>query len=254
MHLAITGASSGIGRALARKFAGTCADLTVVARRRPLLETLAADLPCRTHAIECDLCVPGAATEWIDRAEAKAGPVDLLINNAGVEWIGDAAAIDPAEAEGLLLLNLHAPLAAIRRVLPGMLARRAGGIINVASVAALMPPPGMAWYSASKAGLAAASEALHGELLRTPVRVMTVYPGVIGDTAMGRRSLDAYEPSVFLRLHRGGTAEGLARSVRRGWESRKPRVVYPGTNRIARWFPAPMRWALDRFTPPLVKR
>lgn len=250
MHVAITGASSGIGWALAHVFGVRGVELTVVARRRPLLEELSGKLPCRTHVVECDLCLPGAADHWIDRAEREA-PIDVLINNAGVEWVGSAAAIDPQEAERLLQLNLHAPLAAIRRLLPGM-ARTGGSIINVASIAALMPPPGMAWYSASKAGLAAASEALHGEFRRTPVHVMTVYPGVI-DTAMARRSLAAYQPSVFLRLHRSGTPEGLARAIRRGWERRAPRIIYPAGNRLARWFPAPMRWALDRFTPPLAK-
>jgi short-subunit dehydrogenase len=251
MHVAITGASSGIGRALAREFAGDDIRLSIVARRRIMLEDLAASLPCATCTIDCDLATSGS--QWIDVSESRFGPVDLLINNAGVEWIGATAAHDPAEAMRLLQVNLQAPLLAIQRVLPGMLERRTGGIINVTSVAALMPPPGMAWYAASKAGLAAASEALHGELRGSPVHVMTVYPGVIGDTAMGRKSIDAYEPSLLLRLHKSGTAGQLARAVRVGWEGRRPRVIYPASNHVARWFPAPMRWVMDRFTPPLRK-
>ena len=103
--------------------------------------------------------------------------------------------------------------------------------------------------SASKAGLAAASEALHGELRGTGVHVVTVYPGIIGETAMARAALEKYQTSKVVSAQPVGTAAGLARLIRAAIEKRQPRVIYPRVNTLARWFPAPTRWLLDRFTP-----
>ena len=253
MHIAITGASSGLGRALAAELSEAGAAVTLVARRRNLLEEVARSLPGKSHVAAHDLGVPERAADWIAAAEAALGPIDVLVNNAGVQIVQPSETVDPDHADDLLRTNLLTPLRLIRAVLPGMLARKSGAIVNVASLAALAPTPGMTWYNASKGGLAAASESLRGELRKTGVNVVTVYPGIIDATDMGRAGLAAYEPSAGLSLQPRGTPEGLAKLVRQAIDGRGARVIYPRVNAVARWFPGTTRWILDRFTPPLVR-
>jgi short-subunit dehydrogenase len=198
-----------------------------------------------------DLSEPGNVEDWVDDAEAVGGPVDVLVNNAGAQVLADTSRVDVEEGEASLRLNLTTPLRLTRRVLPGMLARRSGSIVDVTSLAALAPTPRMTYYNASKAGLAAASEALRGELRGSGVHVLTVYPGIIDETAMAQAALARYEASPLVRLQPRGTAAGLARRVRRALERRSPRLIYPSANRVVRWFPGTTRWLMDRFTPAL---
>lgn len=252
MHVVVTGASAGIGRAIAKAFAHAGADLTLVARSEDKLHQLAAEVATRTHVVACDLSDAATATAWLPGAEAALGPVDVLVNNAGAQIIGPTAEADLAAAERLLVLDLHVPLRLTRTVLPGMLARRQGTIVDVASMAALAPTPGMTWYNAAKAGLAGASEALRGELRGQGVHVVTVYPGII-PTDMGNAGLTKYEGSRMLNLQPHGDVDVLARLIVRAVARRRARVIYPGVNRAARWFPGTTRWIMDRFTPPLVR-
>ena len=252
MHIVVTGASSGIGEALARELAKLPgAKLTLVARRGDRLERLRAELGEETRVIVRDLSEPSGVESVIDEAEAASGPVDVLVNNAGSQIIADTAAVDVTEGEASLALNLVTPLRLVRRVLPGMLARRTGTIVDIASMAALAPTPRMTYYNASKAGLAAASEALRGELRGTGVHVVTVYPGIIGETDLAQAALARYRSTPMLRLQPQGTAAELARRVRVAIERRSQRVVYPRMNVLARWFPTIVRWIMDRFTPGL---
>lgn len=252
MHIAITGASSGIGAALARAFAQAGWSITLVARRASLLEALAAELsPAPTCVIARDLSDPDTCCAWIAEAEAALGPLDALVNNAGVQVLGPTEQVDPEDGERCLRLNLLVPMRMTRHVLPGMLARGQGVIIDIASVAGLAPTPGMYYYNASKAGLAAASESLRGELRGRPVHVLTVYPGIIDETDMGKRGMASYERSALLEAQPRGTASELARLVLRAVERREDRVIYPRMNALARWFPGPTRWLMDRFTPPM---
>ena len=117
-------------------------------------------------------------------------------------------------------------------------------------MAALAPTPGMYYYNASKAGMAAASEALRGELRGTGVHVVTVYPGII-ETDMGKAGLASYHDSKLLALQPRGTTEELARLVVKAVERKHERVIYPSTNALARHFPATTRWMMDRLTPGL---
>jgi short-subunit dehydrogenase len=252
MHILVTGASSGIGAALARELATLPeARLTLVARRRPLLEELAASLAAPCHLEARDLAETPLSTDWLERAIDSNGPIDVLVNNAGVQLIGPTAAIDVAAGERSIAVNLLAPLRLIRAALPAMIERRRGHIVNIASMAALAPTPTMTYYNASKGGLAAASEALRGELRGTGVGVVTVYPGIIGETEMAEKAVARYRSSRLLELQPNGTAAELARRVRAALERDHPRVIYPRANTLARWFPAPTRWLMDRFTPDL---
>ncbi|MEQ1508233.1 MAG: SDR family NAD(P)-dependent oxidoreductase [Myxococcota bacterium] len=249
-HAVVTGASAGIGRAIAAALAAEGCALTLVARRREPLEALAASLPVRSRVVVHDLGDPTAAAAFLPDAEEALGPIGILVNNAGLQVVGRTHAIDIAAAEATVVTNLLSPLRLIHAVLPGMLARGSGAIVNVASMAALAPTPGMTWYNAGKGGLAAASEALRGELRGTGVDVLTVYPGIIPETAMAKAALDKFHgDQLLVRLQPTGTAEGLAAVVVRAIRRRSARVIWPRANAVARHFPAATRWAMDTFTP-----
>jgi len=250
MHVAITGASVGIGEALARAFAAKGAVLSLVARRKERLDAIARELSGRAFLHQADLSVPERATDWIAPAEKELGPIDVLVNNAGVQHIEptELAAVDAGEK--LLRLNVLTPLRLTRAVLPGMLARRSGAIVDIASLAAITPMPGMYYYNASKGALANASEGLRGELRGTGVHVVTVYPGPV-DTDMGRTGYEKYEPTFTSKLSPVGTADELARLVVRAVEKKKPRVVYPRSYGVTLWFPRIARYVTARFAPPI---
>jgi short-subunit dehydrogenase len=252
MHVVITGASSGIGAALARELGSLPeARMTLVARRAELLQELSSELSTPAFVVKRDLSDPLQMDDWLVDAEREHGPVDVLVNNAGVQVVSPTEAVDLIEGEASLRLNLVAPLRLTRRVLPQMIARRSGTIVDIASMAALAPTPAMTYYNASKAGLAAASEALRGELRKSGVHVVTVYPGIVDDTAMAQAGLTKYQPSRLLSLQPRGNARELAVLVRRAIERRRARVIYPRAYAAARWFPTIVRWMMDRFTPPL---
>lgn len=251
MHIVITGASSGIGASYARAFAAAGHTLTLVARRKELLLALAAELPVKTHVVSQDLSDLPNATAFLGAAEDALGPVDVLVNNAGVQIVGPAATVDVALGEKLLDVDLKAPMRLTRAVLPGMLARKSGVIVDVASMAALAPTPGMFYYNAAKAGLAAASEALRGELRGTGVHVVTVYPGVIDSTAMAKAAIETYGDAKLISKLPVGTEEELARRTLLAIEKKRARVIYPDSGKLARLFPATTRWVMDRMTPRL---
>jgi short-subunit dehydrogenase len=132
-----------------------------------------------------------------------------------------------------------------------MIRRGAGTIVDIASMAALAPTPGMTHYNAAKGGLAAASEALRGELAGTGVHVVTVYPGIIASTAMARTAMAKYGPSRAISMFPTGTEEVLAALVHRAVRRRQARVIYPRSGALSRWFPGTTRWLVDRLTPKL---
>lgn len=248
-HAVITGASAGIGAAIATALAERGARVTLVARRREALEGVAAHI--RSRGGEAQIVVADlveAPTAWLDVARDGFGPIDVLVNNAGVQVIAPTERVDAARGERSLTLNLVAPLRLITTLLPEMLARGEGAIVNVASMASLAPTPGMTYYNAGKCGLAGASEALRGELRGRGVHVSTVYPGII-DTDMATAGLAAYEPSAALRAQPIGRPQTLARHVVRAVERDRARVIYPRLNSLARWFPGVTRWVMDRFAP-----
>jgi len=253
MHVAITGASVGIGEALAHAFAREGASLSLVARRKERLDAIAGALAgTKVFVHEADLSVSERAADWIAPAEEALGPIDVLINNAGVQHIEPAELADVEGGERLLRLNVFTPLRLVRAVLPGMIARGRGTIVDIASMAAITPMPGMYYYNASKGALANASEGLRGELRGTGVHVVTVYPGPV-DTDMGRNGYEKYEPSLATRLSPVGRADELARLVVRAVLRRRARVVYPRSYGVALLFPRLSRWFTARFSPP-VKR
>jgi len=251
VHVVVTGASSGIGEALAREYLKRGASLTLVARRKDRLEEIAGGEASRCHLVGADLTDHVRACDWVDAAEKALGPIDVLVNNAGVQIVAPTVDTSVEDGERLLQLNVLSPLRLIKRVLPDMLARGRGSIVDIASMAAIAPTPGMFYYNASKAALGAASEGLRGELRGSGVRVMTVYPGPVR-TPMEAKGREAYEQTAVMRLFTPtGEAAVLARKIADGVASGRARIIYPATYGLSRHFPNLTRFVMDRFTPPL---
>ncbi|MBT8496533.1 MAG: SDR family NAD(P)-dependent oxidoreductase [Deltaproteobacteria bacterium] len=252
MHVLITGASSGIGASIARELGRHPQNrLTLVARRRERLEALADELAAETRIEVRDLSLAPLELSWLEEDRSHFGPVDVLVNNAGVQVVGRTHEVDPDAGEASLRVNVFSPLRLIRALLPEMVERDSGTIVNIASLAALAPTPYMAYYNASKGGLAAASEALRGELRESGVKVVTVYPGIISETEMATSTEAKYETSRLLGMQPRGTSAELARRIASAIERGDARLIYPPINTAARWFPGVTRWLVDRFTPPL---
>lgn len=247
MHVVITGASSGIGAALAREYLVRDAKVTLVGRRGELLRAIAASAPERTHVVVCDLSEVDRACDVITEAEAALGPIDVLVNNAGatmVHWTVDTVW---AQAEALLKLNMLAPFKLTCAIAPRMLARGSGCIVDIASVAALSPASGLFFYNASKAALAAASESLRAELRPGGVHVLTVYPGPV-HTPMVDAAFAAYDPAVARRMPTGDP-HVLAKLIADAVAQRKPRLIYPRFYVFARYLPGLARWLADALPP-----
>jgi short-subunit dehydrogenase len=249
MHVVVTGASSGIGEGVVREYARAGAKLTLVARRRELLEKIDQEIGGGSGIIAHDLSDPLHVADWVPEAIAKHGPIDVLVSNAGMENVGIFAETDPMEGLKLLNLNLVSPLLLTRAVLPAMLERGSGALVHVSSVSAFAPLPGMQWYGASKAGLGQFSESLRLDLSHTPIRVVTVYPGPV-KTAMGDAAFEKYGGRKGMQaMTPEGSTEGLARLIRRAVEHNTPRIVYPAAYRVAQMFPTLSRWASSQVAP-----
>jgi short-subunit dehydrogenase len=250
VHVVITGASSGIGASLARELGRAGHSLTLVARRRALLDAIAKELAgtARVHVVEHDLAEPDRATAWIAAAEVELGPIDVLVNNAGMENTGPSVDADPAEVRKLLDLNLVTPLLVTRALLPQMIARKTGIIVNVTSVAALVSVPMQAYYGASKAGLAMFSETLRGELAGTGVQVLTVYPGPIA-TAMGDSAAEKFGGRDKIPSVPEGQPDELAQLIVRAMRRNTARVIYPFAYTASRWLGPFARSIVNRFAP-----
>ena len=183
-RVVVTGASQGIGAALARAFADTGARVVLVARSRDKLESLAAELGGTAHV--ADLLDPGQVDALVPDIERTHGTIDVLVNNAGVDAEDSAATADPETIRRLSRLNLEAPMVLTRHVLPGMIRRRGGHLVFVASLAGTASFPSMSHYSATKSGLLNFAGSVRWEVRRHGVGVTCLAPGPV-DTDMWDR-------------------------------------------------------------------
>jgi hypothetical protein len=194
----ITGGSSGIGLALARQFARAGYPLVLVARDVKRLDEQALALGMQVQvpitAIAMDLTRPESARELAEELEKRDIPVGVLVNNAGVGMYGPFADSDLAADLALMNLNMVSLCALTRLLLPGMIARRHGRILNVASTAAFQPGPLMAVYFASKAFVLSFSEALANELASSGVTVTCLCPGATSTNFSARAGVDLTGP------------------------------------------------------------
>jgi short-subunit dehydrogenase len=180
----VTGASAGIGEALARQLAPRVKTLVLVARRRDRLQTLAAQLTAEhrnldVHICECDLVDGASRQRLISDVEGRHGSVDVLINNAGV---GDMSLFELTEwkkLDRMIALNVTALTHLTHHFVRGMVSRKKGGIVNISSGFGLVAMPGFSAYCASKHYVAALTEGLAMELRGTGVTVTQVCPGPV---------------------------------------------------------------------------
>lgn len=229
----ITGASAGIGRELARRFALAGHDLVVVARRRARLVELKRELErdhgVRVRVIESDLADPSSPGR-IAGALARV-PIDCLVNNAGTLEGGPFLRMPPARSAQMLALNTAALVGLTHRFLPAMTRRGRGRILNIASIAAFAPVPGLAVYAATKAFVLSFSEALGTELGGTGVSVTTVCPGLT-DSEMADAAL---ERAVGLKPYRRllfAPAAAVAEAAYAGCMAGEALVVPGAANRL----------------------
>jgi short-subunit dehydrogenase len=178
----VTGASSGIGAATARALADAGATVGIVARREARLAEVLADL--RRHAPRSrmwvrDLADPDAAASFALEAWDAFGHIDVLVNNAGIPMRRHVTRLAPAELERVMAVNFFSPVRMTLALLPRMLERQAGTIVNVSSLGGRLGVATEAAYSASKFALAGFSEAMAADLAASPVRVRLVLPGAI---------------------------------------------------------------------------
>lgn len=232
----LTGASRGIGRALAEGFAARGAKLALVARSAGPLEALAARLDGRAYP--ADLADAAQVAGLVARVEAD-GPIDLLVNNAGISNIGYVLDQKPEQIEALFRINLLTPIHLCQQAIPRMLERERGHVVNLGSIAGVVTPPGLVHYGASKAGLAHYTACLRLELRGLPIGLTLVQ---IGSTATDMDdATQSYPP--YVRLRRGRSVEklrfpiedvvnGVLDAVRRD----RPHVVLPRYLRLATGF------------------
>jgi len=190
----VTGASAGLGVEFARQLSAAGHKLVLVARRKERLDELAAELG-DARAVEMDLSAPGAAARLMTDVTAHGETVDLLVNNAGFGLTGRFAELDGERQREMIDLNCGALTELAHAVLPGMITRKTGGILNVASTAAFQPGSGMAVYFATKAFVLSFSEALHDEVKKHGIKVSCLCPG---PTRTEFRQVSGFDPKGTL--------------------------------------------------------
>lgn len=223
----ITGASSGIGRELALQFASGGDDVVLVARSVEKLHELA-DQIRSTHGgaatvIPCDLSKPDAVDALRDRLTTDAIDVDTLVNNAGFGALGKFADLPADRQIDMLMVNVVALTRLTRHLLPAMLAKGSGGVLNVGSIAAYQAGPNMSVYYASKAYVLSFTEGLREEVAGTGVHVCCLEPGAtesgFGEDS-GMDKLDMFSSATM-------SAKDVAQAGYRGYRNNSD-VIIPG--------------------------
>jgi short-subunit dehydrogenase len=223
----VTGASSGIGRLLALRFAERGARVVLVARRAEALEALAEEIRAsggEALPLVCDVADRGQAEAAAERALAECGAIDLLVNNAGFGAHRSVLDHDVDEMERMLRVNFLGSLYFTKALLPAMVARGRGWLVFMASVAGRIATPGEAIYAATKFAMVGFAEALSLEVEDAGVHVLTVCPGAIRTDFFGEEDL-AVMPEVALRSM--VEPEPLVDEVVRALAKGKRELTYP---------------------------
>jgi uncharacterized protein len=237
----VTGASSGIGEAIARELATRGHGVTLVARRADKLTALAEELAARgvrAEVLPADLSVRADRANLLSRVEALGLTPDILVNNAGLSTLGPVAESDPDAELNMIEVDVASVADLCSRFLPGMTARRRGAVLNVASTAAFQPLPGQAGYGACKAFVLSYTQSLVGELKGSGVTATALCPGPVntgfGEAAgFAKDDAEAALPKVMWV-----TAEVVAKTAVDGM-AKGQMVAIPGlANRIGSIFAA----------------
>ena len=210
----VTGASGGIGGAIARALHGQGAKVVLSGTRREQLDALAAELGDNAFVCPADLRDPAAANTLVEAAEKAAGPLHILVNNAGLTRDILALRMTDADWQTVLDVDLSAPFRLARAALRGMLRRRAGRIVNISSIVGATGNAGQANYAAAKAGLVAMSKSLAQEVGSRGITVNVVAPGFVV-TPMTDALSDAQKAKIGeqIPLGRLGQPEDIAGAV-----------------------------------------
>jgi 3-oxoacyl-[acyl-carrier protein] reductase len=210
----VTGASGGIGGAIARALHGQGAQVMVAGTRRNALSTLAAELRERTHIGLANLDDPAAADRLVKDAEAAMGRVDILVNNAGITRDMLALRMDDESWRAVIEVNLTAAFRLTRMVLRGMVRRRHGRVIGVTSVVAITGNAGQANYAAAKAAMIGMSKSIAAEIAGRGITVNCIAPGAIA-TAMTEKLTAEQRARLLTAIpaERFGAPEDVAAAV-----------------------------------------
>lgn len=245
----ITGASRGIGRALARRLAVEGCRLVLVARSATELERLARE--CATLApaaaavtVAGDVTDPEVARRAVERAQEVFAGLDVLVNNAGVGLRGPVARLEPADLEDVFRVNVIGALNFVRAAVPVLRKLGRGLIVNVSSIGARQPVPCLGGYGATKAALASLSDSLRLELAQTGVGVLTVFPGSVETAFKAHARGEPYPARAgAVRLSAETVAERICRAMQSG--RREVRVLSQGER---------LGLLLGRFLPGVVEK
>jgi NAD(P)-dependent dehydrogenase (short-subunit alcohol dehydrogenase family) len=222
MRALVTGATSGIGQAVARRFARDCASLTLVGRNTVALDAITAELGrngCQTRAVVSDVAAADAPSRIVGAAVEAFGGLDALVNAAGVFAGGTMQATDDAAWDNMLDVNVSAPFRLMREAAPHLAASR-GAIVNISSIAGLRSFPGIVAYCVSKAALDQLTRCAALELAPQQVRVNAVNPGVVVTNLHRRSGMSEDVYAAFLErakethpLGRAGSSEEIAELI-----------------------------------------
>lgn len=246
MHVFITGAATGIGEvtidAWLKKEPNT--KFTIADKNKASLDTLCAKLKSRgveAFGITADLTDIEKLPGVVKKSREKFGDIDLLINNAGIMPVGDFSRMSWDTGMLIMNLNLMAPIRLMYEVIPGMVARKSGGVINIASMAGKTILPGCSWYGASKAGIGHLSEIAGTEVQDAGVHILTVYPGPIQtELATGARS--GLEENLATKYMPVGQREILAEKIVTAYLRKQHVLAYPEIYDMARHFHTVAAW------------
>lgn len=207
----VTGATGGIGEAMARALHGAGAIVALSGRNEEKLKALAADLKDRVHVVPADLSSPEGVDKLVEDAAAVMERIDILVNNAGLTRDNLSMRMKDEDWQVVLDVNLTAPFRLARAVQRGMMKARWGRIINISSVVGVTGNPGQANYCASKAGMIGWSKSMAAEIASRNITVNCIAPGFIA-TAMTEALNDAQKEAINTKIPAGrmGTADDIA--------------------------------------------
>jgi short-subunit dehydrogenase len=251
----VTGASMGIGEAIARAFSGAGAKTVLAARSLGRLEAIARNLPTDSLLLQVDMARPDQVLAMVSRTAEHFGRVDILVNNAAVGMYAAAADMSPEKLETLVRTNWLGPVYAVQAVIPYMRKQGGGQIINISSVAGKVAFPWMGAYCASKFALNAFSDSLRMEVRQDHIHVLTVCPGRVR-TAFTE---NAFKDGATSPLFPGGiSAERVARAVLRASSRNRREIVVPADNRLLGWlhsiFPSSVDYLMTCVLRPRMRR
>jgi short-subunit dehydrogenase len=244
----VTGASGGIGREIARRLAREGMDVVVSGRREDALAEAVEELRrlgAKAEAVPADLGDLGQIDPLIERSEAALGPIDLLVNNAGVESVGAFTAYSREQLSAMVDVNLTAPMLLTHRVVPGMLERGRGHVVFISSLAGKVGPAYNEPYAATKAGLIGLNQSLRAEYSKAPIGFSVVCPGFVAGDGMYQRMVE--EGVSSNRMMGETTLAKIAERVVGAVQKDRPEVIESGS-------PVRPLLALGQISPRLTER